>query len=109
MTKLLLLASLIALAGCSHFSTTQTDYSYAPNTNSAFLTYTPVRKITTHASASTFFDSSSQLANFKASQTDKTQGASVGSLNQQSSSTNVQNIVNAAVSGAVQGAIQAAK
>jgi hypothetical protein len=110
MKKLLLTFPLIAVAaGCARFSTTQTDYSYGPVTNNAIVTYAPTRKITTRVKAWTAFDSSSQLSQFKASQTDKTQGASVGSLSQSSTSTNVANIVNAAVSGAVQGAIKAAK
>lgn len=66
--------------GCASFSTTQTDLSYEDGK--------PQRQITTRASASTFFTSKSQLANFKATQTDKTQGASVGSLTQEASGTN---------------------
>ena len=68
--------------GCASFSTTQTDVSYDPETNQT-------RKITTRAKARTLFEAKSALSNFKASQTDKTQGASVGSLNQEASSTNV--------------------
>lgn len=78
--KRLALASLLALTGCSHFTTTQKDLNYEQGQ--------PVRQITTKASAYTFFESKSALANFKASQTDKTQGASVGTLNQESGGTN---------------------
>ena len=66
----------LALVGCARFTTTQTDVS-------------PERTITTKATAWTFGTSRSALANFRASQTDKTQGASVGSLSQESSGTNV--------------------
>lgn len=65
--------------GCASFSTRQTDVSYENGK--------PVRQITTSAQAQTLFEAKSSLANFKASQTDKTQGASVGSLNQESSGT----------------------
>lgn len=71
----------LALCGCARFTTTQTDQSYEKGQ--------PTRAITTRAATWTFFDSSSQLANFKASQTDKTQTASVGSLSQSATSTNV--------------------
>ncbi len=66
----------LCLVGCARFTTTQTDVS-------------PERTITTKASAWTFGTSRSALANFKASQTDKTQGAAVGSLSQETSGTNV--------------------
>lgn len=82
MKRLLLLPPVLALAlgGCARFNTTQTDLSYEDGK--------PQRQITTRATASTLFTSRSALANFKASQTDKTQGASVGSLTQESSGTN---------------------
>ena len=74
----LTLTTMLALTfvGCARFTTTQTDVS-------------PERTVTTKATAWTFGTSKSALANFKASQTDKTQGASVGSLSQESSGTNV--------------------
>ena len=77
---LLLLVLGFSLGGCAQFSTTQTDLSYENGK--------PQRKITTRATTSTLFESKSALTNFKASQTDKTQGASVGSLTQESSGTN---------------------
>lgn len=70
----------VALCGCAQFTTTQTDESYEGGQL--------VRKVTTRASASTLIESRSQLANFKASQTDKTQSATVGSLSQDSNATN---------------------
>jgi len=64
------------LTGCARFVTIQTDISYAEGK--------PIRQITTRASAHTLFESKSSLAQFQASQTDKTQSAKVGSLNQES-------------------------
>jgi len=64
--------------GCARFTTTQTDLSYDDQSG------LPLRTITTRVKAVTFWDSTSALANFKASQTDKTQSATVGSLNQSS-------------------------
>lgn len=79
--KNILIIGAIALCGCARFGTTQTDNSYGPDGKIQ-------RSITTHASTYTFFDSNSKLSSFKASQTDKTQSASVGSIEQGSSGTN---------------------
>ena len=88
-------------SGCARFATTQTDLSYENGQ--------PQRALTTKAAAFTFFSARSQLTNWKASQTDKTQGATVGSLTQESSATNLVDLVGAIASGAVQGAVKAAK
>lgn len=66
----------LLLPGCARFSTKQTDTSYDTNGQ-------PARAVTTKASAWTLLSSKSELANFKANQTDKTQSATVGSLTQQ--------------------------
>ncbi len=92
---------LILLSGCARFSTRQTDIS---TTNEYGQ---PKRTITTTATATTFWDSSSALAKFKANQTDKSQSASVGTLDQTATSTNVNTLVESVVSGAVQGAVKA--
>jgi hypothetical protein len=70
----------LAMAGCARFRTTQIDERKAPDGQ--------ITKVSTIVSASTLFTSKSQLANFKASQTERQQGASVGSLSQESSGTN---------------------
>jgi hypothetical protein len=70
----------LALAGCARFKTTQIDERKAPDGQ--------ITKVSTTVSASTLFTSRSQLANFRASQTEKSQGASVGALTQESSGTN---------------------
>jgi len=107
MTKLLVqatfnlvLVATIGLCGCARFSTVQIDERYDEKTSEKTT-------ITTKVTATTLFDSSSALATFKASQTEKTQGASVGSLTQQSSSTNLNRIIESITSGAVQGAVKA--
>lgn len=84
------------LTGCARFNTKQTDISYDNQGK-------PQRTITTQASASTLFDAKSELAKFKASQSDKTQTASVGSLNQTSTSTNVSAVFEAIGRGVVSG------
>jgi|SRR6478736_3589981 len=83
MKSLIPLAAILALTGCARFTTNQTDASYE---NGKL-----VRQVTTKATSTTFIESKSQLTNFKASQTDKTQAATVGSLNQESNATNAVN------------------
>jgi len=75
--KLLTILTLAALlAGCATYTTRQTDIS-------------PDRSITTDVTVRTFWDSDSQLANSNATQTDKSQSAKLGTLNQTSTSTNI--------------------
>ena len=76
---LAVIASLLAtLTGCVAFSTNQTDVSTEDP-----KTHATTRTITTKASARSFAAGKQALANWKASQTDKTQGASVGSISQE--------------------------
>lgn len=98
MRALLAIPLAVVMAGCSSFSTTQTDTSYDKGL--------PLRTITTKAKARTFFDAKSALTNFKANQTDKTQSAFVGGLNQEASGTNVIGLVEAISAGATKGALQ---
>lgn len=72
----------LLLAGCAHFNTTQKDISF----NDAGK---PQREITTQADATTFLAGKETLSKWKASQTDKSQTASVGELNMESNSTNL--------------------
>ena len=76
------LIALVVLCGCARFSTKQTDIS---STNPYGE---PTRTITTKASSYTLFSGNSDLAKFKATQTDKSQSASVGSLTQEAGGTN---------------------
>ncbi len=69
--------SLLA-CGCAVFTTTQIE---AVKTDGAKI-------VTTRVRAGTLFDSKSDLAKFKATQTDKTQSAAVGALSQEASGTN---------------------
>ncbi len=87
MKRLNLVAVVLLFAGCARFVTKQTDRSYLCEHG------TEIREITTKVTATTFFESHSALANFKALQTDKTQSASVGSLNQEASATNLVKII----------------
>lgn len=83
---------LLVLPGCARFSTTQTDNSYENGEQ--------VRQITTKASAYTFWASKSALATWKATQSDKTQGASVGGLSQSAdATTNMASMVEAIARG----------
>lgn len=65
------------LTGCAYFGTTQTDLSYGADGK-------PQRQVVTKAKAWTLFSARSKLAQWKATQTDKSQGATVGGLEQQS-------------------------
>jgi len=90
MKTIAILICAVAISGCARFQTSQTDESYEGGK--------VVRRVTTKASAYTLIESKSQLSNFKANQTDKTQSATVGSLSQESSATNTVNqITDAAV------------
>lgn len=80
MKKLLPISIALALTGCSTFTTDQIDRRYDKGELST--------EIRTKARSRTFFDSDSALTNFEAKQTEKTQGATVGALNQASSATN---------------------
>lgn len=90
MKHALIIAVLAVLAtGCARFSTKQIDVSYDENGNK-------IREIQTKAQAYTLIQSSSELANWEASQDNQAQGAKVGSLNQASSAgTNVTEALNA--------------
>ena len=90
----------IILAGCSVLKST----TYDVNTGN----------VTTRATCWTFFDSSSSLTKFynRASvvySNEWAPGTSVGSLNQSSSSTNLNALISDVVSAAVAGAVKGAK
>lgn len=89
------LLSFLLLTGCARFSTTQTDKSYIDAQGNE------IREITTKATSTTFFESHSALANFKALQTDKSQQASVGSLNQSATATNLVKLAEIGVDGVI--------
>jgi hypothetical protein len=93
---LVTLAAAMAFSGCARFQTTQQDLSYDKAGTQ--------RTITTKATATTFFAGKTALAKWKASQTDKTQGASVGTLEQQAdASTNLTGVVEAVATGITRG------
>ncbi len=82
-----MMIALLGLVGCAHFQTTQTDTT----TDKSGV----VSSRTTRASATTFLDAKSDLAKFKALQSEKSQSASVGTLGQESSGTNITSSVQA--------------
>jgi hypothetical protein len=79
LTVVILASLAVVICGCSSFKTIQNE---TRNETEGIV------QITTTVKAHTFFDSKSGLSNFKASQSEKTQGASVGSLVQESDGTN---------------------
>lgn len=94
--KVIITAFIVAsLCGCARFVTTQTDTRNGTNT-----------AITTRVKATTFFDSKSALTAFKASQTEKSQSATVGSLNQETSGSNAVNMVDTVVRAAISEAVK---
>lgn len=97
---LLLALGAFAFCGCAGFQTRQTDTEYWTNG-------LPKRATTTIASSHTFFDSKSALAKWRASQSEKTQGASVGSLGQESSGSNAVQVLRIVVESAAAGATRA--
>jgi hypothetical protein len=106
MKTILAILLLSLLPSCARFSTKQTDVS---STAKCGVT---TRTITTKATAYTLFTSKSQLTNWKAQQSDKTQGASVGLLSQESLNpidTNVTAVVTKIVEAAVSAAVKAVK
>lgn len=86
MKTIICLAGLAIVCGCAHFTTKQTEVRNDQTTT-----------ITTKASAFTFWESKSSLANFKARQSASSQEASVGSLMQESGGTNTAATVHAVV------------
>lgn len=85
----------LTLTGCAGFKTKQTD------TTITHPDGTEERKITTEAKGGTFAASKSALANWKATQTDKSQGASVGSLTQESDASSLTKAIGEGVANAL--------
>jgi len=85
--------ALYFFTGCASFTTTQTDERINEKTGEK-------TKVTTKAKATTFFDSKSSLGNFKANQTEKTQGASVGTISQESNASNAVQTLRLIIEGA---------
>ena len=81
------------MTGCAGFGTTQQDIEYWTNG-------LPRRKTTTYARSHEFFDSKSTLSHWKASQSEKSQTASVGSLSQETSGSNAVQVLRIVVEGA---------
>ncbi len=86
--------ALAFLIGCARFSSHQTFKMPDGSVKEQRQTVT------------TFWDSKSEIAKLRASTTDKTQGLTVGSLNEEASSTNVVDIVERVVGAVVKAAIK---
>jgi hypothetical protein len=91
------LVPVLLVFGCARFHTTQTDYSY-DGTNGV-----PTRKIVTRISVTTLLEANSEVSKINATQTDKSQGAKVGSISQTANSTNLPAIFGAMSEGIVKG------
>ena len=79
--SLQLLAFSLLFTGCARFSTVQNETRHYENGLPSST------EITTRAASSTFFASKSSLAKWKATQSEKSQGAEVGGLKQESDAT----------------------
>jgi len=97
MRTALVSALLLSVAGCSTFRCEQTERT--PDG----------REVTTTIRARTFFDARSDLAKLRTTQTDKTQGVSLGNLGQETSGTNAVELLDRVVRAVVAGAVSAAK
>jgi hypothetical protein len=97
-----MLAAATIAAGCAHccIKQTTTNQTWIP-TNCVPVTHTMQQ---TRGSVWTFFDANDSVGQFQMSQSTNTQALSLGSLNQTSSSTNLNSIVSAAVTAAVNAA-----
>lgn len=100
MRKILFILTALLLSGCARFGTSQKDQREEFNENGKVSSRTT---ITTKASSFTFFDSKSQLARWKAGQSESKQEAEVGELNQEAYGTNVVKAVEAIAEGVVRG------
>lgn len=97
MTRILPLAiCALALGGCARFHSSVTERTLP---NGIVERITIVR-------AATLFEARSELAKLSSGQTDKSQKVSIGSLNQESSATNVVTLVESVVGAAVRAAVK---
>ena len=101
-----LIILLFLLTGCATFKTDQLDQSVFATYENGQLISVETRTIRSRAKARAFFEGSSKLSGFKATQTDKTQSSSIGELNQQVSATNLTEIIKVTSEAAVKGALE---
>ena len=95
MKKLISILAILT-TGCASFHTVQTDETAKDGT----------RRVTTEIRTRTFWDSKSELAKLTATTTEKTQRIGVGSLAQESSSTNTVLMIEAVVAAAVKAGVK---
>ena len=95
--NLLFVISLAALAvGCARFNSTVTERTGKDG----------ITERVTRVSAGTLLDSKSELSKLSSGQTDKSQKVSLGSLNQESSGSNVLSFTETVVGAAVRAAVK---
>lgn len=96
MAAVVAVACLALGVGCANFTTVQTDRRFDAEGK-------VTTEVSTRASARTFFAGKSALANWKATQSEESQGAEVGGLDQQveGAGAEVSAIVQAVTSGVV--------
>lgn len=93
----ILLVLMSVFAGCASFKTVQSDISYEDGK--------PIRAITTEAKTSAFLTGKTHLSRWKASQSDMTQGASVGEISSEQTN-NLNSIIESIISSAIKAARQ---
>ena len=92
-----LLLFLLLCTGCTSFLAVQTE---------VVVSETNRTERTTKVSATSFFDSKSELTKFRSTMTDKSQGQSIGNLSQESSGTNAVALAEALARGMMEGAVK---
>jgi hypothetical protein len=95
-TLIVSIAALTLVCGCARFNSTVTERTLPDG----------IQERETRVSASTLFDSKSELAKLSTGQTDKSQKVTIGALNQESSATNAVNLVESVVGAAVRAAVK---
>jgi hypothetical protein len=96
MKKSLLCFLAALLAGCAQFHSNITEQEFSDGS----------LERTTIVSASTLFDSKSELAKLSSGQTGKSQKVSIGTLNQASEATNAVALVETVIGAAVRAAVK---
>ena len=87
----------LVVAGCARFHSTVTEVT---DPSKGLTTKT------TEVSAGTLFDANSELAKLSSGQTDKSQKIAIGSLNQESTTTNANSFAASVVEAAVRAAVK---
>lgn len=98
---LLILIASLSLTGCAHLASRTSKTTIDANGKPELTT--------THINITTFFDSKSEVAKVRTSVADKTSGTSIGSLNQEASGTNANQLAASIMEGVATALIKSAK